>query len=99
MLVVGQEVAAETKYLKFLDPCNQPTPPPSCLKFEGEAIANPYDRGCSAINRCRGGWCQSIFETLFVIKCMKEKNKILFNETQLYDIFILWILHFPLCKQ
>ena len=76
MLVVGQEVAAETKHLTFLDPCNQPTPPPSCFKFEGEAIANPYDRGCSAINQCRGGWCQSIFETLFVCKCIRKNENI-----------------------
>ena len=79
--MVDQEVVAETKQITFLDPCNQLTPPTSCFKFEGEAIANPYDRGYSAINNCHGGWCQSIFETLFVCKCIKEKRKILFNET------------------
>uniref|UniRef100_A0A9I9DC88 Protein RALF-like 33 n=1 Tax=Cucumis melo TaxID=3656 RepID=A0A9I9DC88_CUCME len=55
MLVVGQEVTAETKHLKFLDPCNQPSPPPTCSKTEKREEANSYDRGCSAINRCRGG--------------------------------------------
>uniref|UniRef100_A0A9I9EI71 Uncharacterized protein n=1 Tax=Cucumis melo TaxID=3656 RepID=A0A9I9EI71_CUCME len=55
MLVVGQKVAAKTKHLKFLDPCNQPSPPPTCSKHEVVDEANTYDRGCSAINRCRGG--------------------------------------------
>uniref|UniRef100_A0A0A0LI94 Rapid ALkalinization Factor n=1 Tax=Cucumis sativus TaxID=3659 RepID=A0A0A0LI94_CUCSA len=55
MLVVGQEVAAETKHLKFIDPCNQPSPPPTCPNRDKVEEANPYNRDCSAINRCRGG--------------------------------------------
>ena len=84
MLAVGQEVVAETKHLTFLDPCNQPTPPPSCSKIlEGKVIANPYDRGCSAINQCRGGWCQSIFKTLFASNSVKVKTKLLFNKNSI----------------
>ncbi|XP_023533090.1 protein RALF-like 11 [Cucurbita pepo subsp. pepo] len=30
MFVVSQEVASETKFLKFPDPCQQPNPPPGC---------------------------------------------------------------------
>ncbi|XP_023533089.1 protein RALF-like 10 [Cucurbita pepo subsp. pepo] len=54
MLVVSQEVASETKFLKFPDPCQQPNPPLGCSI--GNAVpANPYRRGCSKITRCRGG--------------------------------------------
>ncbi|XP_038877580.1 protein RALF-like 11 [Benincasa hispida] len=55
MLVVGPGVAAEKKYLQFLDPCNQPNPPPTCSEVKEQVEANPYNRGCSAIHRCRGG--------------------------------------------
>ncbi|KAE8637268.1 hypothetical protein CSA_017684 [Cucumis sativus] len=55
MLVMSQEVGAQTNHLKFPNPCDLPSPPPSCSsKVKDHAPTNPYDRGCSAIHRCRG---------------------------------------------
>ncbi|KAA0042298.1 gag-pol polyprotein [Cucumis melo var. makuwa] len=45
----------ETKFLKFPDPCLQPSPPRSCYKHKRVDSPIAYDRGCSPILRCRGG--------------------------------------------
>uniref|UniRef100_A0A9I9E6G5 Uncharacterized protein n=1 Tax=Cucumis melo TaxID=3656 RepID=A0A9I9E6G5_CUCME len=54
MLLTSHEVTVETKFLKFPDPCLQPSPPRSCYKHK--RVDSPIqDRGCSPILRCRGG--------------------------------------------
>ena len=55
MVMTSPEVSAD--FLK-LSECQHPVPPPHCLIGNRGFIpvpANPYDRGCSATSRCRGG--------------------------------------------
>ncbi|KAG7020863.1 hypothetical protein SDJN02_17551, partial [Cucurbita argyrosperma subsp. argyrosperma] len=57
-VMTNQEATSQIKYLKHLE-CHHPNPPAHCslsgVKGYQHVPANPYDRGCSAIHRCRGG--------------------------------------------
>ena len=56
MVMTSPEVVS-ADFLK-LSECQHPIPPPHCLAGNRGFIpvpANPYDRGCSAASRCRGG--------------------------------------------
>ena len=57
-VMTNQEATSKINYLKISE-CHHPNPPAHCSLSRARGYehvpANPYDRGCSAIHRCRGG--------------------------------------------